>query len=88
MEELLTERLIEIICDNTDVDPSEISEEKNLIEDLGIDSLDILDIVYEIDQSLGIQIPLEDWIADIDEDATLISRFKFANLVGYISSAS
>ena len=37
------------------------------IDDLGIDSLDFLDIVFAIDKEFGIKIPLEKWTQDVNE---------------------
>lgn len=35
--------------------------------DLGIDSLDFLDIVFAIDKAFGIKIPLEQWTQEVNE---------------------
>ena len=66
MTELL-QTVKEIISNNTDLQTIDLSEDKNLVTDLEIDSLDILDIVYEVDQTLNVQIPLEDWIGELTQ---------------------
>ena len=38
-----------------------------VIDDLGIDSLDFLDIVFAIDKEFGIKIPLEQWTQEVNE---------------------
>lgn len=37
-----------------------ISEDKKLVEDLGLDSFAALELIYELEDSLGIKIPDED----------------------------
>ena len=41
--------------------------ESHTIDDLGIDSLDFLDIVFAIDKEFGIKIPLEQWTQEVNE---------------------
>ncbi|HAZ65065.1 MAG TPA: hypothetical protein DCZ72_15850 [Armatimonadetes bacterium] len=48
--------IIRIIAGYKEVDPSEVKPESTF-EDLGIDSLDAIDIMFEIEEKLGLQIP-------------------------------
>lgn len=48
--------IIRIIAGYKEVDPSEVRPESTF-EDLGIDSLDAIDIMFEIEEKLGLQIP-------------------------------
>lgn len=61
------ETIAEIISDISQIPLEEISEESHAINDLGIDSLDFLDIVFAIDKKFGIKVPLESWTNDINE---------------------
>ena len=54
------ERVITVVVDKLKVDPSEISLEANFIEDLGADSLDVVDLVIGFEDEFDIQIPEED----------------------------
>ncbi|MGA2654501.1 MAG: acyl carrier protein [Gammaproteobacteria bacterium] len=56
--------VVEIINKISGVDKSTISIDSNLITDLKIDSLDFLDITYEIDKKYGINIPVEEWVEE------------------------
>ena len=47
------EAVAEIISDTSDIPLDEISPEKNAFTDLGIDSLDFLDIAFAIDKNFG-----------------------------------
>ena len=60
--------IAEIISDISEVPIEEITETSHAIEDLEIDSLDFLDIVFAIDKAFGIKIPLETWTSDINEN--------------------
>jgi acyl carrier protein len=56
-----------IISSSSDVPLERITPESHVKEDLGVDSLAFLDIAFEIDQAFGIKLPVEDWIAKINE---------------------
>ena len=49
--------------------------------DLGIDSLDFLDIAFAIDKAFGIKMPLEQWTQEVnDGKATTEQYFQLNNL--------
>jgi len=56
----LQERLIEILIRISGADPSQITPEARLIEDIGIDSLGFYEILIEADECLDIKIREED----------------------------
>ena len=43
-----------------------ITPDSHVIDDLGIDSLDFLDIVFAIDKEFGIKVPVEKWTQDVN----------------------
>jgi len=53
----IQEKLVEILSRHTSVDPSAVTPEKHLKFDLGLDSLDVAEMVYEMEETFGIQIP-------------------------------
>lgn len=57
--------VIKIIAENLRVTEAEIADEKSFIDDLGADSLDIVELVMVLETEFGIEIP--------DEDAESIS---------------
>ena len=65
-----------IIAENLDVDEQEITADASFTEDLGADSLDIVELVMAFEEAFGIEIP--------DEDAEKITRVREA--VEYIES--
>lgn len=61
--------LADIIAEIGEVARDNIAPQSHAIEDLSIDSLDFLDIVFAIDKRFGIKIPLELWTKEINEGA-------------------
>lgn len=60
--------IAEIISDISEIPLEEINEKSHAIEDLAIDSLDFLDIVFAIDKAFAIKVPLETWTKNINEN--------------------
>ena len=58
-EEVLS-RLKEIIEDRLDVEEDQIVPEASFVEDLGADSLDIVELIMGIEEEFDIEIPDED----------------------------
>ena len=50
----------EIICEKLSVKPEQIMPETEFINDLGADSLDIVELVMELEDKFDIQIPDEE----------------------------
>jgi acyl carrier protein len=61
------DKVADIIAETSEIDRETITPDSHTIDDLGIDSLDFLDIVFAIDKSFGIKIPLEQWTQDVNE---------------------
>ena len=56
----IAEKVKEIVAQQLDVDISEVKEEAQFIEDLGADSLAIVELVLAIEEQFEIDIPDED----------------------------
>jgi acyl carrier protein len=70
-----------IIAETCDIPRETITPESHAIEDLGIDSLDFLDIAFAIDKAFGIKMPLEKWTQEVNEGkATTAEYFVLKNL--------
>jgi acyl carrier protein len=52
----IQEKIVDILARHTSIERSAFSPEKNLKLDLGLDSLDVAEIVYELEQSFGVSI--------------------------------
>jgi acyl carrier protein len=55
----ITETLTNILVDKVGLEPHEISNESKLRDDLGLDSLDIIEIIMELEKEYIITIPDE-----------------------------
>jgi acyl carrier protein len=58
MEELF-QKLKKLIADNLEIDAEKITLDSNFRQDLGADSLETYELVYAIEEELGISIPDE-----------------------------
>lgn len=70
------ERVRKVVVDRLKVSPDEVTEEASFVEDLGADSLDVVDLVIGFEDEFEIQIP--------DEEAEKIQTVKQA--VEYIEN--
>ena len=55
-----------IIAETCDIPRDTITPDSHAIDDLGIDSLDFLDIAFAIDKQFGIKLPLEEWTQEVN----------------------
>lgn len=68
MEETkLKETVIEIIADQLEADKSEITGDTNFMEDLEADSLDIFQVLSEIEDELDIVIETDENVQTVDQ---------------------
>lgn len=56
----VSDKIIKIIADQLNKDVSEITSEQELVQDLGADSLDAVEIIMNIEEEFGIEIPEEE----------------------------
>ncbi len=61
------DKVADIIAETSEIDRDSITPDSHTIDDLGIDSLDFLDIVFAIDKEFGIKIPLEQWTQEVND---------------------
>ena len=58
-KEKIIEKLFNIISEEMDIDVEEISLDANIREDFDADSLDIIDIIMDIEDELSVEVPDE-----------------------------
>jgi len=56
----VAERIIQIVAEKMDKPKEEISEDKSIINDLGADSLDVVEVIMDIEDEFELSIPEED----------------------------
>lgn len=71
---MIKETVIEIIADQLEVEEDTITGETNFMEDLDADSLDIFQVLSEIEDELDVEIEMDENIQTVDQ------------LVGYIET--
>lgn len=71
---MVFEKIRKILADQLEIEESMITLESNLVEDLNADSLDIVELIMDVEQEFDIAIP--------DEDLTAVAIVQ--DIVGYI----
>lgn len=56
----MLEKVKEVVVEQLDCNPDEVKEESRFIEDLGADSLDVVELVMALEEEFDIEIPDED----------------------------
>ena len=72
----MLEQIIEIISRQLSRETDEITPETNIMEDLGADSLDIVELLMEVEENFGVTVP--------DEDVPTLKTVK--DIVDYVES--
>jgi acyl carrier protein len=77
--------VVNIIAETCDIERTTIKPESHATNDLGIDSLDFLDVAFAIDKAFGIKMPIEQWTQEVnDGKATTDQYFVLKNLCARI----
>jgi len=66
----------EVVVEQLSVNPDEVKEDSKFVEDLGADSLDVVELVMALEEKFDIEIP--------DDEAEKIRTVK--DVVNYIES--
>lgn len=72
------DRVKKVVVDQLDVKPEEVTEQASFVEDLGADSLDVVELIMAFEEEFQVEIP--------DEDAEKIATVGDA--LKYIDSKS
>ena len=56
----MLEQIIDIISKQLKIEADKIAPETNIIEDLGADSLDVVELLMAVEESFGVSVPDED----------------------------
>ncbi|MBR4315922.1 MAG: acyl carrier protein [Alphaproteobacteria bacterium] len=72
----IAKKVKEIVSDKLAVDEAKVTEEASFVNDLGADSLDVVEFVMEVEKEFNITIP--------DEEATKLT--KVGDAIAYIEA--
>ena len=56
----IEERVMQIVCDNLGVSREQVTRKTSFQDDIGADSLDVVELVMELEEKFKIQIPDEE----------------------------
>src|SRR6476660_7556259 len=59
-EKTIEEKVKDIIVEQLGVNPEQVTPQASFIEDLGADSLDIVELVMAFEEEFGVEVPDED----------------------------
>jgi acyl carrier protein len=76
MSSSVQDKVIEIVCDQLTLDRSQVTPESSFLEDLGADSLDIVQLIMALEEEYHLEIS--------DEEAEKIRTIQ--DIVDYIES--
>ncbi len=69
---MIIEKVKEVVAEQLGIDKKTISAESNIIEDLGADSLDVIELLMTLEDEYGISIP-DDKIAQVKTIGQIVS---------------
>jgi len=75
---MILDKVKKILVDQLDVEESAIAPESSIIDDLGADSLDIVDMVMSLEEEFDVEIPDE----EIESMKTVGDIVKFIEAKG------
>lgn len=54
---MVFDKVKEILVDQLDLDPDKVTMESSFTDDLGADSLDLVDLVMSLEDDFGVEVP-------------------------------
>ena len=57
---MIFEKVKTIIAEQLDIDPESVTYDSSITDDLGADSLDVVDLVMSFEDEFGVEIPDDD----------------------------
>ena len=78
-DEEIRQKIIEVISEEFELDPAQLVPEATLYDDLGLDSLDAVDMVVAMEKSFGVKLANEEAIKAVrtmDDLCNLLINLK------------
>ena len=70
---MVMEKLVALLAEHVEVEPSTITAETTF-ESLGIDSLDTVEMIMELEEQLGVELELDEKVTTVGELAAFIEK--------------
>jgi acyl carrier protein len=77
-----------IISSTSDVPIEKITPDSHVMKDLEVDSLAFLDVTFQIDQTFGIRLPVEEWLQNVKGGYDGDKYFVLRNLCRHIDDVA
>lgn len=77
----MIDKIKELLAVHFDVDTDDVNEETSFRDDLGIDSLDLFEMVMELETEYGFEIPAED-LQDIQTIGDIVEYLQNQGITG------
>jgi acyl carrier protein len=74
----LKEKVIKLVSEATKVDAQNISQNTNFIDDLNLDSLDMVELMMKMEDEFGVEIP-EDETENLKSIGDVVNYLKTKN---------
>jgi len=71
----IEQKIKEILADRLDIDINKIKLDSDLVDDLGMDSLGAVEVMYEIREKFGVDIP-ESELSGIEKVKDIVEYFR------------
>ena len=80
-EQEIEDRLRSILVEEFEMEPSEVRREARLYDDLGIDSIDAVDLIVQLKDMTGLRIPPEEFksVRTVDDIIVVMKRLTNAS---------
>ena len=57
---MVFEKVKEMLCEQLDVEEDKVTLEASIVDDLGADSLDVVDLIMSLEEEFDVEVPDED----------------------------
>lgn len=74
---VMKEKIVEIIANQLGIDRTDVTPESSVVDDLGADSLDVVELIMALEEEFNLEIP--------DEEAEKIKSVK--DIFGHLENA-
>ena len=81
---MILDKVRTIICEQLDLEEDKVTMDSNILEDLGADSLDIIDLIMSFEDEFDIEVPDEEieGIKTVGDLVKYIEEHKILKLTG------